>query len=131
VKEAMMFWLSCKKGHLRVCQWLLQVSKEKGKEFDISYDDNAAIAYACLENQIHIVKWLQSLRPYLYEIKYNKMGKITGYIVRSNEEEKKEENWQHRKYLVWLASNNCPEQNKNNLFYKLPSDVSRLLIEFI
>jgi hypothetical protein len=125
------FWLSCKNGHLHVCQWLLQVTKEKGKEFDISYDDNAAIGYACLENRIDVVKWLQSLRPYSYVVKYNKMGKITGYEVRSKAEQKREQNWQQRKYLAWLASNHCPEQNKGNMLYRLPSDVSRLIIGFV
>jgi hypothetical protein len=36
-----------------------------------------------------------------------------------------------RKYLVWLASNECPEENKSNLLYKLPSDVSRMVIGFV
>jgi hypothetical protein len=67
------------------------------------------------------------MKPYLYVIIYDENGKITDYKIRSKEEA----NWERRKYLVWLASNQCPDENKNNLLYKLPSDVSRLLIGFV
>jgi hypothetical protein len=50
---------------------------------------------------LDVARWLQSLKPYLYVIEYDKNGKIKGYKIRSKEEAK----WQQRKYLVWLASN--------------------------
>ena len=54
-------------------------------------------------------------------------GKIKNYRIRSKEEA----NWEKRKYLLWLASNDCPEQDRGNLLYKLPSDVSRMVIGFV
>jgi hypothetical protein len=76
---------------------------------------------------LHVAQWLQSLKPYLYVIEYDENGKMKGYKIR----EKEEANWEKRKYLLWLASNDCPEENKNNLLYKLPSDVSRMIIGFV
>jgi hypothetical protein len=64
------------------------------------------------------------MKPYLYVIIYDKNGNYKDFDIRSKEEA----NWEKRKYLVWLASNDCPEENRNNLFYKLPTDVSKMLI---
>ena len=121
------FRYACFNGRLDVCQWLLQVSKERGQDINISFDNEEAFRYACLIGYLHVAKWLQSLKPYLYVIEYDETGKIKGYKVRSKEDA----NWEKRKYLVWLASNHCPEQNKVNLLYKLPSDVSRMVIGFV
>jgi hypothetical protein len=121
------FRVACYYGHLDICQWLLQVSKEKGQDINISALDEWAFRHACLHWHLHVAQWLQSLKPYLYVINYDEDGKYKGYRVRSKEEA----NWHRRKYLLWLASNECPEQNKSNLLYKLPSDVSRMVIGFI
>jgi hypothetical protein len=76
---------------------------------------------------LEVAKWLQQMKPYLYEIIYDENGKMKNWRIRAIEEA----NWQKRKYLVWLASNHCPEENRNNLLYKLPSDVSRMAIGFV
>ena len=113
----------CKEGDLNGLQQLLQLNPD----INISIYDELAFRYACYFGHLHVAQWLQSLKPYLYVINYDKDGSYIGYRIR----EKEEANWQRRKYLVWLASNHCPEQNKVNLLYKLPSDVSRLIIGFV
>jgi hypothetical protein len=117
------FRTACYNGHLEVAKWLLQICPT----IDISAKNDYVFYWACLNEHLNVAQWLQSLKPYFYVIEYDENGKITGYRIRS----KKEANWQKRKYLVWLASNHCPEKNKANLLYKLPSDVSRLLIVFV
>jgi hypothetical protein len=114
------FCCACYNGCLHVAQWLLQVCPT----INISAGNDCSFNLACVRGQLRTAQWLQSLKPYLYVIEYDENGKITDYKIRSKEEA----NWQKRKYLVWLASNDCPEENKNNLLYKLPSDVSRLII---
>jgi ankyrin repeat protein len=123
------FLYACYKGHLEVAQWLLQVKPD----IDISADNEWAFRCACENGYFHVAKWLQCLKPYLYGFVYDENGKIEKYVlrIRSKEEIKKEQNWHQRKYLVWLASNACPEQNKGNLLYKLPFDVSRMVIGFV
>ena len=130
------FRIACSSGHLEVCQWLLQVSKEKGQDIDISALDESAFYSVCYKvhlqvprylQYLQVAQWLQSLKPYLYVIEYDEDGTIKDYRIR----EKEEANWEKRKYLVWLASNECAEENKSNLLYKLPSDVSRMVIGFV
>jgi hypothetical protein len=121
------FHQACNNGHLEVAQWLFQVSKERGQEINISVYNEMPFRRACREGRLDIAQWLQSLKPYLYVIEYDENGNYKDYTIRR----KAEANWQKRKYLVWLASNECPEQNKNNLLYKLPSDVSRMVIGFV
>jgi ankyrin repeat protein len=116
------FYRACRKRQLHVVQWFLQVSKETGQEYS-----HFAFINACKNGRLELAQWLQNLKPYLYVIEYDENGNITDYKIRSKEES----NWQQRKYLVWLASNHCPEENKNNLLYKLPNDVSRMLIGFV
>jgi hypothetical protein len=115
---------ACLNGHLHVAQWLLEVSNQ---DIDISANNEEAFHLACSNGHLEVAKWLQSLKPHLYVIYYNENGEYKDYYIRTKEEA----NWQKRKYLVWLASNECPEENKNNLLYKLPSDVSRMVIEYV
>ena len=117
------FWRACFNGHLEVAQWLLEVKPT----INISANNNYAFRYACQNKHLDICQWLQSLKPYLYVLEYKANGKYKGYKIRNKEEA----NWHRRKYLVWLASNECAEENKSNLLYKLPSDVSRMIIGFV
>ena len=153
------FRLTCSAGHLHVAQWLLQVYKEKRQtinisiwndwcfrtacvhghlelakwlltikpDIDIKAVNSEAFYYACTSQHLAVAQWLESLNPYLYVINYDEHGKINDYKIR----EKEEFNWQKRKYLVYIASIHCPEQNRTNLLYRLPSDVSRLVISFV
>jgi hypothetical protein len=109
---------ACLKGHLSVAQWLLSVKPD----INISANYECAFMYACVYGRLLVAQWLQSLKPNLYVINYNDDGSYKGYYIRSKEEAR----WEHRKYLVWLASNESP--NKKSLFYRMPQDVSRYII---
>ena len=121
------FRTACGIGHLELAQWLLQVCPT----INISADNDKAFREACnfgyLTGRLEVAQWLHSLKPYLYVIEYDENGKYKDYYIRTKEEA----NWEKRKYLVWLASDKCPEENKTNLLYKLPSDVSRMVIGFV
>jgi ankyrin repeat protein len=117
------FRYACIEGYLEVAKWLLQVCPN----IHISAYNEEAFRWACVNGHLEVAKWLHQMKPYLYVIEYDENGKINNYHIRSKEEA----NWQKRKYLVWLASNECPDENKNNLLYKLPSDVSRMVIGFV
>jgi ankyrin repeat protein len=141
--DAVVFRYACTRGDLKFAKWLLHVANEMGQPINISANDDEAFLQSCSyghhsychgygHHSYHngyseVAKWLQSLKPYLYMIQYSKDGRINSWRIMSKEES----NWQRRKYLAWLASEHCPEQNKTNIFYKLPSDVSRLLIGFV
>ena len=114
------FLSACAIGYLEMAKWLLQLCPT----IDISADYECPFRLACRNGHLEVAQWLQSLKPYLYVIEYDENGNYKRFRIR----EKEEANWQKRKYLVWLASNDCPEENKNNLLYKLPSDVSKMLI---
>ena len=117
------FGWACRNGHLHVCQWLLQ----QKPTINISADNEYAFCWACFYGHLDVAHWLQSLKPYLYVIEYDENGKYKGYNIR----EKEEANWERRKYLVWLASNHCPEENKTNLLYRLPTDVAKMVLQFV
>ena len=114
---------ACFYGHLHVAQWLLQINPY----INISADNEDAFWWACRNRHLDVAHWLQSLKPYLYVIEYDENGKYKGYKIR----EKEEANWERRKYLVWLASNHCPEENKTNLLYRLPTDVAKMVLQFV
>ena len=71
---------------------------------------------------LEIAQWLESLKPNLYKIIYDDDGSYKDYFI-----DYKEILWQKRKYPVWLASDQTP--CKKNLFYKMPQDVSRYIIQ--
>ena len=115
------FILVCLHGDLEMAQWLL----EQNPNIDLYENYHRAFRYACLRSNRELAEWLRSLRPYKYQICYNAKGHIVNYNINSE----KEERWQRRKYLVWLASNESP--CKNNLFYKITEDVSRYIIQML
>ena len=117
------FRWACFYGHLHVAQWLLQ----QKPTINISINNEYAFREACYYGHLDVAHWLQSLKPYLYVIEYDENGKYKGYKIR----EKEEANWERRKYLVWLASNHCPEENKTNLLYRLPTDVAKMVLQFV
>jgi hypothetical protein len=113
------FRYACVGGHLEVCKWLYSLKA------DIAYNDNWAFRYALSSKQYIIGDWFQSINPYLYVINYGEDGSYKDYLIRSVEEER----WEKRKLLVWLASDLTPD--KNNLFYRIPQDVSRYIIQML
>jgi ankyrin repeat protein len=100
-------------------KWLLEIKPD----IDITASDHYAFRCACRRNNMAMVKLFQSLKPNIYEFKYDDRGKMV-CIVRYDEI-----NWQKRKHAVWMASDNAP--NKNNIMYKLPIDLSRVVANFI
>ncbi len=67
---------------LDIAQWMLQVSKERGQEINISFNNEEEFRSACEAGRIDIAQWLQSLKPDLYEIEYDENGKYIGYKIR-------------------------------------------------
>lgn len=115
------FKMVCCMGNLIMAQLLLC---EK-PDIDISAGHHEAFRMVCGLKNLPLAQWLQSLKPYLYVIIYDENGKIVNYNIRT----KKQANWQRRKYLVWIASDKSA--GKDNLLYRLPSDVSKMLIKYI
>ena len=111
------FRYACVHGHLEVCKWLHSLN------IDIAYHDNWAFKYALSSKQYIIGDWFQSINPYLYVMNYGEDGSYKGYQIRTREEVL----WLKRLYPLWLASNETP--CKNNLFYRIPEDVSRYIIQ--
>ena len=145
------FRLACEQGHLNIAQWLLHINPdinisvqnessfrwacaygrleiakwllEMRPQINISVCDEEAFKLACLYGHLKVAEWLQILKPYLYTINYNADGTYQDYYIRS----KKEARWQQTKYLIWLSSPHSP--NVNSVFYKLPCDISRYIIQ--
>ena len=86
------------------------------------YMHNMYFYYKRYKKYLEIAQWLESLKPNLYKIIYDDDGSYKDYLI-----DYKEILWQKRKYPVWLASDQTPF--KNNLFYKMPQDVSRYIIQ--
>lgn len=116
-----LFYDACTRNQLDVVQWLYSVKPD----MDITLGNHDSFKNACLMNNIAVAQWLQSLKPHLYEIIYHSPTFIRTYKIRIQEEA----NWQKRKYAVWMASDNAPD--KKNLIYKLPTDISRMMITYI
>ena len=114
----------CTDNKIEMAKWLYQVRPEVFAE-----SDHSPFIYACEFGHYHIAKWIQSIRPYNYVICRNWRSSYgsSRYSINTEEEMK----WQKRKYLVWLASDKCPNKNKKNILYKLPTDVSKHLIGFV
>lgn len=106
-------------NQLEAVQWLLEIKPD----IDISALDHHAFRCACIRKNLAMATWIQSLKPNIYEFKYDDRGKMV-CIIRYDEI-----NWQKRKWAVWMSSDNAP--NKNNIMYKLPTDLSRVVANFI
>ena len=126
-KNERVFRTACYNRYLNIAQWLLHVSKEREQDINISAVDHCAFRFACMDGHLHgylhVAQWLQSLNPYLYVINYDENGKYKDYYIRSKEEA----NWEKRKYLLYIASD-CKE---DNLLYRLPYDVSKMVIGYV
>ncbi len=98
----------CADNKIEMAKWLYQVRPEVFAE-----SDHTPFVYACEFGHYHIAKWIQSIKPYYYVIHHNVRNKYGGsrYSINTEEEMK----WQKRKYLVWLASDKCPNKNKKNI----------------
>ena len=104
------FECACLNDNLEIAQ-LLYVNFQN----DIIITDNIFIDL-CFAKCYNIANWIHSLYPYLYVI--NDLG-------LANIRHKEEKNWQNRKYALLMASG---INDKQNILYKIPEDVSRYLI---
>lgn len=116
------FYTACFAGQLEIAKWLLELNLE-----NISNEYKDSFCAACYNGHLDIAKWLQSLVPSLFVIYYNNDGSYKNFYIRNEEEQTKYILWEKRKIPLWLASRNSP--NKKSLIYKIPTDISRLIIE--
>ena len=57
------FIIICLSGQLKVAQWLLQISKERGRDINISSNNESAFRYACSNGHLHVAQWLLQIKP--------------------------------------------------------------------
>lgn len=115
----MLFRDVCHYGVLEVAKWLLEIKPD----MDICFEDNAPFRLALEVGNMDIAKWLQQIRPYLYVINYDINGKYKNYYIRNKEEE----NFERRKYALFLSTN----KEDKNILYEMPIDVSKMAIQFV
>ena len=133
-----LFYSLCTGGLIEMGKWLVSVYPK----MDIAIDDHDTILDTCEKlnfiiwqfgynrqyrstNYYRIIKYLQTLRPYLYTIveKYSSNHEIEIKIHPEKEQ-------QHivKTYLMWLTSTISPNQNCH--LYHLPDEISRLIIQY-
>jgi hypothetical protein len=86
-----------------------------------------------------MIEWLQEMKPWVYKITYNPNADFDYYDTFDHwnatyypeKDTTQERNWQLRKYPVYISSNSCPVPNKKSILYKLPTDLSRMVISYI
>jgi hypothetical protein len=72
------------------------------------------------------IDWIMSLRPHRYVKKIDPISKcIIDYKIKTDNDE----NWDKRKYALWLSSHITPK--KNQLLYRIPTDISRAIITYL
>ena len=108
----------CNKGYLDEAKELLK----KYPDINISIYNDGAFRWACENKHLKVAKWLQSLKPYLYVIKYDIYGNYSGYKIRTKEEVI----WEQRKYALHLAL-----QEETNILYHLPIDIAKTVTLFV
>jgi hypothetical protein len=134
--------IACASGHLE----LIKDIASRVPNFNVSYK-NHELFHCAMNNRYinsnmsvkygYIVEWLQTMKPWVYKIQSFReelshydddyddwIG--THYPEMDTNEER---NWNMRKYVVYASSDAAP--NKKTLIYKLPIDVSRMVICFV
>lgn len=127
----LVFTPSCLYGHLHVAKWLLETKPDINVNACIG---NYTFGRICNDKQlVDVSLWLQSLKPWYYKIdfkySYDEDGNevlIMEGRVRTEEEQKR---YVERSYALWVASPNSP--NKQNILYKLPSEIVREIVMMI
>ena len=113
---------TCETGQLEVAKWLYEIFNDIDLLFMNGKSSNYVFSLATINAQfLEMAEWLQSLNPYLFTLSYQS-GIISGYKINLEKEMK----WRQRKYPLWLASDESP--NQKCLLYRIPEDVSRYII---
>lgn len=101
-------------------EWFYSISKLDKETHDWAFK------YACRWGTIDMVHWVLSKKPYAYYVEYDVLKThVVNYSIRTE----KEERWESRKYALWLSSNITPK--KNQILYRVSTDVARLIIGYI
>lgn len=103
--------------HLQILQWILEIKPE----INISVDNAIFnIVYNCKNDEI--AKWLITQNP---DININHGDESYEYFIKI----KKDIKWEKQKYALLLASDLSP--NKNNILYRIPQDLIRVVCSFL
>ena len=106
---------ACGFGHLELIQY---ISENYIVDFNVSYNKHVLYYGAYCYKYENILRWLIQMKPWVYTY-------VNGRYDLDEEKDTVEEKlWHSRKYSIWLSSDNAP--NKQNIMYKLPTDISRL-----
>jgi hypothetical protein len=109
-------YLERQERHLEIAKWMLLVKP------DINISEEA-FCLACAYGNLKLAQWIQSVKPYLYAIIYDKHGKCTGFKIR----EKEEVMWEKRKYALHMMTH----KEEPNLLYYLPIDIAKTVVLFV
>lgn len=119
LEEHAFIW-ACQDGHLDVAKWLIS----KKPTINISALNHYAFRMSCQSSaRLKVAQWLESLKPHLYVIYYDKNDLYKNSYIRTKEEA----NWEKRKYLLFIAS----DGKEDNLLYRLPTDISKMVIGYV
>jgi hypothetical protein len=120
-------YLCCTHNCAKSFKWLfneiLLYNKIPKRLINYYFSLNELFEMACDNGFIKIAEFIKSLFPSKYVIGPNNFDGSYDYQIRT----KKEIHFQSKLFLLWLSSSVSPDNN--NIFYKIPHDVSRYIIE--
>ena len=126
------FRSACHNGHTHVARWLLSLNADI---FVFSKDEFEA-RFAWQKHSTDIVELFTKKSPYWYDMKspyWNDIKKLDGLksIVKTfAKEQRLRSRWTTRKTAVWMRKNEgFLTKTKTNVFYQVPEDVSRYIIQ--
>ena len=152
-QDNLAFQKACAKGHMAVAKWLFELKPD----LDISAGDDSAFRHACFGNHLHIaqwiisgnpkvnisarrdqvfrwacltenyemLKWLDSIRPFYFKIKIREKAL---HRIHGTTNLAKHVRWKTRNYALCLRNrHDC--NNYVNVFYDVPEDVSRYIVQ--
>ena len=110
---------SCYNGNLNAAQWAM-ISLQNVDD-DIQRTERRAFEASCWAGHVNIATWLFSLRPFSYRLVLDpKTFKIAHHSVRKPEKAR----WSQRNYAMLMR-----QKIVHTIFYKMPEDVSRFVIQ--
>ena len=133
---------ACASGHLELIKDIV----EHIPNFNVSYKHHELFRIAMSNRYMnpdasvkygYIVEWLHTIKPWVYNIRHFR-EELSHYdddydgwvgIHYPELDTIQERNWHMRKYVVYASSDAAP--NKKTLIYKLPIELSRIVISYI